>query len=76
MKLYEFNTGREYTAEGQIIRFFHDEGKTFMYDVSRMITYFFEGELNKNALLQAYDDNEGKCLFWNSEWNDFDIVEA
>lgn len=56
----EFNTGRKYTRDGQIIRAtLHDDGVVTFYDQSRMIDGQFECEdaahFTKALVLDMYD---------------------
>ena len=41
-EVHEFNTNRHYAPEGQVIRWVVMDGKTFMYDKTRMLHYIFE----------------------------------
>lgn len=59
--VYTFNTGREYTEQGQIISYYHTaENTTVMADRSRGICYEFEGHLDERGLMFHYDRNEGE----------------
>lgn len=60
MKTIEFNTGRKYTAEGQVVRAtLHDDGVVTFMDHSRLIDGEFVVdpgcELIKNAVMRHYD---------------------
>lgn len=60
-EIHWFNTGRKYTEGGQIICYTHTEdGHTLMADLSRIVDYEFEGILDKEGVLHAYDHNLGK----------------
>jgi len=57
----EFNTGRPYTEQGQLIRFkVENEKHTVFFDKVRMITGVISGLDNPTPekVLKAYDNNE------------------
>ena len=61
----EFNTGRKYTRDGQIIRAtLHDDNVVTFYDQSRMIDGEFTvqdpNHFTQNLVLRMYDHNAYK----------------
>ena len=73
----EFNTGRNYTAEGQRITAEIIDTKTCdlfgdlthlvkMIDHSRGLNYLYElPELTSHEVMRAYDDGETQCLSYS-----------
>lgn len=62
----EFNTGRKYTRDGQIIRAtLHEDGVVTFYDQSRMIdgefTCHFPEEFDQWLVLHMYDSSAYKA---------------
>jgi hypothetical protein len=58
MKILKFNTGREYSAEGQrIVAMQLDNGHVIMVDIDRHIDILFPVgvELTQTDIMQAYD---------------------
>jgi hypothetical protein len=60
MKTIEFNTGRKYTAEGQVVRAtLHDDGVITFMDHSRMIDGEFKNlgntEFGPRMVMDMYD---------------------
>ena len=53
--MVEFNTGRAYSPEGQIIRFTTWKDGLIFYDVTRDICGYVEGAKNRFELMGAYD---------------------
>ena len=59
-----FQTGRQYTEEGQRIFAVQLDDRILMIDVDRMIYYAFrEVEFNPRSILEAYDCNQGGMEF-------------
>ncbi len=60
-QIHSFNTGRGYTAQGQLIDYYHTaENTTVMGDLSRCVAYEFDGHLDDRGVLAAYDRGDGK----------------
>ena len=63
----KWNTGRQYTDEGQRISCCERDGGVVMYDIDRRICYFLPGcELDRVAIMARYDNNED-CR-WFGDW--------
>lgn len=66
IKSITFNTGRKYTAEGQLVKAtLYDDGLVTFHDISRMITGEFELDLDIFSFDQAevmarYDNHHYK----------------
>jgi hypothetical protein len=64
MQTITFNTGRKYTAEGQVITAtLHDDGVVTFFDHSRMIDGEFKlcgSRFDQSVVMRAYDNNIAK----------------
>ena len=72
MKTIEFNTGRKYTAEGQVIKAtLHDDRVVTFFDHSRLIDGEFKlcgDRFDQQVVMDAYDN--GIALGTQRSWLD------